>query len=367
MKKERLHHLDALKAFAMIGGIFFHAALPYMSVKAPDWFLSDSQNGSQIFDVFVWLMHRVRIPLFFVLSGFFSALVIEKKGFSYFMKRRFQKILIPFLLALFIIIPIMAELYNSIDPSCTKSFWGSLCSFSFFNIYSFKNISQIKPAHLWFLYYLFFYCLMSWGLNIISKKIKFKTIILFILLSLVHFFMNNIMSINKTSSFKIDPMAFLYFLLFYQWGMSLFHHDIHKKMPQKNNLFLAIVGALSSLSLFLMIKKNIVSSLSLVEVLICAGTSLYAIFSIKFLISWAQKKFPFKNSIIEYYTDASYWIYLWHIIPIVVFQAILFPLPWHIMIKYLITSLGSFVFLSLFYQIAAKNNFIGVWLGNKNK
>ncbi|MEY3459239.1 MAG: Glucans biosynthesis protein [Planctomycetota bacterium] len=101
---ERRHDLDALRAFAMLLGIALHAALPY----APGfpWVIRDSQTR----DVFAMLflsIHGFRMPLFFLISGFFTAMIWRQKGLRELLRQRAIRIFIPCLLGTFTILPLM--------------------------------------------------------------------------------------------------------------------------------------------------------------------------------------------------------------------------------------------------------------------
>ncbi len=77
---ERLHALDALRAFALFLGIYFHASLSYMP-GLDEWVVTDSSTGPVI-----WLVsgfsHLFRMSLFFFIAGYFARLVYHRKGFE---------------------------------------------------------------------------------------------------------------------------------------------------------------------------------------------------------------------------------------------------------------------------------------------
>ena len=69
---QRLHYLDNLRALAMIGGVFFHAALAYSPVLHNLWLTADNHQ-SAVVDIVSWFSHLFRMPVFFVIAGFFVA------------------------------------------------------------------------------------------------------------------------------------------------------------------------------------------------------------------------------------------------------------------------------------------------------
>ncbi len=98
----RRHDLDALRAFAMLLGIALHAALSF----APDvpWITQDSQQNG-LFSLFILSVHGFRMPLFFVVSGFFTAMLWRRRGLASLLKQRAKRILLPLLLGFVTVVP----------------------------------------------------------------------------------------------------------------------------------------------------------------------------------------------------------------------------------------------------------------------
>ena len=71
--ESRLYYFDNLRALAMIAGVFFHAALAYSPMSHNIWLSADIEQ-SIIVDWISWFTHLFRMPLFFVIAGFFVAI-----------------------------------------------------------------------------------------------------------------------------------------------------------------------------------------------------------------------------------------------------------------------------------------------------
>lgn len=99
----RRHDLDALRAIAMLLGIALHAALSFSDGL---WVVQDSQKN-ELFGLFFLAVHGFRMPLFFLVSGFFTAMLWRKRGLHAFIKHRAKRILLPCLLGLVTIVPAM--------------------------------------------------------------------------------------------------------------------------------------------------------------------------------------------------------------------------------------------------------------------
>ena len=97
----RRHDLDALRAVAMLLGIGLHAAL---SLGGSPWIVTDVQtNGA--FALFVHAVHGFRMPLFFLLSGFFTSMLWRRRGLRALLWHRFRRVFLPCMLGLVTIVP----------------------------------------------------------------------------------------------------------------------------------------------------------------------------------------------------------------------------------------------------------------------
>ena len=98
---KRLHHLDALRSFAMLLGIVLHASLSFIPFP---WPVQDSEQNTSLYLVFS-AIHGFRMPLFFLLSGFFTAMLWRKRGVLSLAKHRAKRVLLPLVIGCFTIIP----------------------------------------------------------------------------------------------------------------------------------------------------------------------------------------------------------------------------------------------------------------------
>jgi glucan biosynthesis protein C len=154
IREERLHYLDNIRALAMLLGVLLHAALAYSPMVSSVWLTADSVN-SVFFDMVFVVIHTFRMPLFFLVSGYFALLLIEKRNVKGFLINRLKRILLPFIiflpLALLVVFITIGWAIDSIDTivpildyMATKT----------------SNQPNIQTLHLWFLLNLFFFCLL---------------------------------------------------------------------------------------------------------------------------------------------------------------------------------------------------------------
>jgi peptidoglycan/LPS O-acetylase OafA/YrhL len=93
--------LDAVRAFAMLLGIALHAGLSFATIP---WIVQDTRQN-EWFTLLFEAIHGFRMQLFFLVSGFFTAMLWRKRGLRALLKQRATRILLPLILGLFTIIP----------------------------------------------------------------------------------------------------------------------------------------------------------------------------------------------------------------------------------------------------------------------
>ncbi|MBL41088.1 MAG: hypothetical protein CMM49_00340 [Rhodospirillaceae bacterium] len=161
---ERLHSLDFLRAFAMLLGLVIHAPLIFYD---PTVLLTFEIYDKPKQELWIWIIlvfiTNWRMPLFFFLSGFFSIMIIHKRGISKFLLDRIVRVGLTCLLFCLI-----------------------------FDLFDGKI--DFTLDHLWFLYYLFIFAFIYSFLyqikfirNILTNSISIIKIII-LLFCLIMFF-----------------------------------------------------------------------------------------------------------------------------------------------------------------------------------
>jgi peptidoglycan/LPS O-acetylase OafA/YrhL len=123
---ERRNDLDALRSFAMTLGIAVHASLAFF--QAP-WPVHDSRPSGFLPLLFLTI-HGFRMPLFFLLSGYFTMLVYRRRGLGSLLEQRFARIAVPLALAMATIGPIDGAIQRhaihsaSVEPAIAEMFAG---------------------------------------------------------------------------------------------------------------------------------------------------------------------------------------------------------------------------------------------------
>ncbi len=102
--ERRRYDLDALRGFAMLLGIGLHTSLAFF--PAPWWVQDRTSSLDGLFDEFLWAVHGFRMPVFFLMSGFFTALLWRRRGLGALLSHRLRRVALPLLVGLLTIVPL---------------------------------------------------------------------------------------------------------------------------------------------------------------------------------------------------------------------------------------------------------------------
>ena len=156
---QRFHHLDAARALFMVLGIPFHASLAF----AGGHWLVTSGSRDPVLAVIPPLLSDFRMPGFFLIAGFFAALLLERRSRGEWLKGRFERLGVPLLTGMAIIVPLQAAILaqasaGMVDPAAAAD-WLS---------------------HLWFLPTLLALCLLlaaGWPLVVRARAFPAPSVI----------------------------------------------------------------------------------------------------------------------------------------------------------------------------------------------
>ena len=95
------HDLEALRALALLIVIAFYGALAFFDGP---WPVRDVQENEG-FGVFVLVVHGFQMPLFFLTSGFFTAMLWRTRGVKGMLEHRFRRLFMPLVFMLVTIAP----------------------------------------------------------------------------------------------------------------------------------------------------------------------------------------------------------------------------------------------------------------------
>src|SRR5262245_47037104 len=82
----RLDYLDATRAFALVLGVIFHASMSFTPFFL-GWAVQDVSTSWLVGD-FIPISHSFRMATFFLLAGFFSHGLLQRRGLRGFVASR---------------------------------------------------------------------------------------------------------------------------------------------------------------------------------------------------------------------------------------------------------------------------------------
>lgn len=146
----RYHDLDALRAFAMFLGVAWHAAVVYGR---------DATRAGVSGDLHLWFAatsHAFRLPVFFLLAGFFAAMVHDRGGPGRFVRQRAVRIGVPLVVGMLTLSPLVAVL--------SRRYYGVAAP---------DTADLFRPYHLWFLLWLLIYYAVALGIERLRAPCEF--------------------------------------------------------------------------------------------------------------------------------------------------------------------------------------------------
>ena len=349
---QRYHNLDFLRAFAMTMGLVIHAPLLFW---APDFAKVFGIDNIVPAEEWVNIMGRFisswRMPLFFLLSGFFAVLVLERKGTFQFLRDRFIRVGLTCL--------VFSSLYDISDGKF-----------------------DYTTLHLWFLYELIILVL------VFSLLYKFKIIKdflcmkvppkLFFILALwliftvpLAYFLNHwwhpLALKASTSYFDLKIGNLLYYFSYFLVG-AIFYSNQHILAKLRSGKTIFVIGVISVLAFLLRVYsdyftlggvddlKNL-AQMQFDPVLVICNSLLIGVNTILwclFFIGLTSKFIATSSTILRWFVELSYPIYIIHIIPIVMMSALFYRAGFSQPVVFVLTIIAGFIVCVILYYILIK-------------
>ena len=101
---ERFHALDALRAAMMFLGIYLHAVVAYSPNGGWPW---RQPELTRTLDWSISVIHVFRMPIFYAMAGFFTALLLARYGMRRAAWNRFMRIVVPFVVGWIVVCPLV--------------------------------------------------------------------------------------------------------------------------------------------------------------------------------------------------------------------------------------------------------------------
>jgi ABC-type multidrug transport system ATPase subunit/peptidoglycan/LPS O-acetylase OafA/YrhL len=143
---QRFHSLDAVRAFALLLGVFFHASMSFVPGMLPGVWVTVDRTSSVALGQLFFASHIFRMSLFFVMAGFFARLLYRRSGPRGFWANRLKRIGVPLIVGWCVLFPT----FMLIESWGLKQYFGG-------HMPAMPGGLHFPPGffpflHLWFLY-----------------------------------------------------------------------------------------------------------------------------------------------------------------------------------------------------------------------
>jgi glucan biosynthesis protein C len=395
VKHERLHALDALRALAMMLGVWLHMAMPYTEGLPQGFWASDEQDNVLI-GVSVLVIHSWRMELFFLLSGFFTAMLVIRRGVGRTASQRTKRIVFPFMLAMV-----------TFGTACA-AVWG----FGYANMFGGDPTQWVKGWvlggwgigdnavigrlwHFWFLYTLIY--LIAAGLigHLLFAKLLapfnravsgfigwgvrswFGSFVLAIPLGVVLILIGRPNGPDPATTLVPDAHSLQYYALPFFAGWYLYaSRDVITVVAKRFWWPFTIATAAAfpvhiiSLSITMEHFGDNPTELTPAMIIACMSRGLMTVSISLALIGVCTlllaKPGPRLSRSIRYFSDSAYWVYLAHMPLVAAMSVWIFdPLTWHPLIEMLAGVITAMLLLMGSYELFVRYTPIGTLLNGK--
>ena len=324
----RYHYLDFLRALAMLLGLAVHAPLIYIfPYVAQDMGLVGVPEPEFWVYVVLGFITSWRMQLFFLLSGFFSMLLIQKQGLKNFLVNRIIRIGLTFIL--------FAMLFDFFDGK----FDGTL-------------------EHLWFLYYLLIFifiisilCWFPFVKKVLSKNLASNLVLIigcwltfsWLLGTIING--ENIEAPHTYANTQIGSL--IYYFSYFIVGVMLYqNHYLFDKFAQNRVILFLTPMALMTFTLQDVFSLHWILSLTLDGL----NSLLWSIL----LIGLASKLIKSSSTLLSWLVEISYPVYLLHVSVIVIISSALFEFGFNQFNAFCISIITGFTACVVLYYLLIK-------------
>jgi len=342
--------------------ILLHAGMSYESGFDSFWIVSDPVKYNSLAWVRTYLDLFVMFLMFFI-SGYFIPISLKSKNVLGFIKSKFKRIMIPWIIAVFTLIPAYKAIFL-FSRGLPQEEW-----FSYFHMFQRTGSDLSFVANnpnqnwLWFLPVLFLFQILYLTIskiNLLSLKLSLKTgVILTFVIGLIYSMVISTLGLNGWAhtpllDFQIERLL-VYFMVFLLgslcYKLKVFESDI----KNRKHLVLATVVLIPSLVIFTTVALNLFYNLiepgrnhfyfsNMTDRFIYYISSLLSMLCFLYIsIHTFRSNFNKSNRIIEELNKNSYQVYIIHMIVLGAFATILVYIPMPAIFKYLILTILTFI------------------------
>ena len=375
-RAERYHSLDALRGSMMLLGLVLHTAASYtQNPLGAAWPYQDAHT-SVVFDLLVFFIHLYRMPVFFVVAGFFGALLYHRDGAVGFVRNRTKRVLLPLVLAMATVIPVLAFSFAFLlrMPGGSVELTRELDEL--------PVLRMPILGHLWFLYdLLLFYAAaailvpLSTHLPVhVRDRVKsvlrstatnLRGVLLLAVVTTITLVPMKVPGL-ETSAALLPPIRVLVaYAVFFAYGWLLFGcRDLLGSFGRGWGGWFAAGTCGAAVYLAWVIARPMADRMlwHIVSVALAGASTWLLIFGI---VGLFVRHLTSPRPLVRYYSDASYWIYLVHLLPILWGVTLLARASAPALLKFAIVLIGATLVTAVTYHYFVRSTAIGALLNGR--
>jgi len=375
----RYYSLDALRGIMMMLGIVLHGSQWYLSNPPGGIPFPTDASTSPIFDVLMHFIHSFRMPLFFVLAGFFTSLLVAKRGIRGTYVNRGKRILGPLLASVLTILPLTVVAALAFLVSARFGTHQVLPTEEQLGIIQQEMAAAGLPTnepslgHLWFLYYLLYFYLTiplcHYFLRLISGYQEqldrviaspWFYLVLGLLSSLALWPFKGGVLFEGFIFIKPHPPSLVYYGSFFVMGYIIHHHRTILASFAKNLPLFAIISTLL-FPLAMMATSAEFEAEKLTDQI--HGTAVvinaFLTWSLIYMFMGLFLRFlDFSSPWTLYISNSSYWVYLFHLPVISMAAWIMLPFELPAIIKFMAITVATTVVCFSSYHYLVQNSWV---------
>lgn len=358
----RYHALDSMRATMMLLGIYLHVVVGYSGDG--HWPYIDP-HPTGVLNFTLGIIHSFRMPAFFVMAGFFGALLWNRRGIASFVSNRAKRIVTPFMLFWAVLFPVMAVIVISLERGRDQVIPVFMSG---------AILKRLHPLHLWFLEYLILLYaiggLVAYAARLLPERVHRRIHDAFrwglqrsyapVLFALFSWMPLTAMrgNLKDCEGFTPELLILSAYVIPFGFGWLLYHsRDLLPRFERHIPVYVALavpaffVYGLTSGGLHPFIKAF--GNVTLCWFLTFACTGLF--------LKYLHRPSPLGR----YMSDSSYWLYIMHMPVVVLLQVALMPLPLPALAKVPLVLAISVGILVVSYDVVVRSTWIGALLNGR--
>jgi fucose 4-O-acetylase-like acetyltransferase len=335
-------------------------------------------------DLILLFIHAFRMPVFFLLAGYFVALLVARRGHKGMLAHRMRRLALPFAIfwpILIVCTTVLMLVYVHLMARGTVGIDVSLLAKKT------AGVSPFNTMHMWFLYYLIWFCLLTAALAPVWRALparihaavdagfraltghRWGPLVLAIPLAIVGSFYRAGM-VAVSGSFIPQLPELVHNGLFFVAGLLAWRHQDALLPYLTRTCWRNTIAGAVVFVVVLGVFKTFIShpgSIPYIETWIAFLYNLTSWLWSFALIGLFLRYLPDQHRVLRYVSESSYWVFLVHMLGTIGFGAMLYTLPAGVMTKMLLNIALTTLACLLSYQLLVRHTFIGVLLNGKRQ